>query len=86
MFKNISKKCLKIFQKMSRIFQKISNIFQKFQKISKKNSKKCKKNTSKKFKKILAVPDPALLGFDYFPIYYLLIIAVSNSALLNIYI
>ena len=35
---------------------------------------------------ILAVPDPALLGFDYFPIYYLLIIAVPNSALLNIYI
>ena len=33
-----------------------------------------------------AVPDPALLGFDYFPIYYLLIIAVPNSALLNIYI
>ena len=35
---------------------------------------------------ILAVPDPALLGFDYFHNYYLLIIAVPNSALLNIYI
>ena len=38
------------------------------------------------FKKILAVPDSVLLGFDYFHIYYLLIIAVPNYALLNIYI
>ena len=28
---------------------------------------------------ILAVPDPALLGFDYFPIYYILIIAIPDS-------
>ena len=28
---------------------------------------------------ILAVPDPALLGFDYFPIYYILIIAIHDS-------
>ena len=28
---------------------------------------------------ILAVPDPALLGFDYFPIYYILIIANPDS-------
>ena len=27
----------------------------------------------------LAVPDPALLGFDYFPIYYILIIAIPDS-------
>ena len=47
MFKKISKKCLKIFQKY---FTK----FPKFSKISKKNQKKFKK---------IAVPDPALLGF-----------------------
>ena len=28
---------------------------------------------------LLAVPDPALLGFDYFPIYYILIIAIPDS-------
>ena len=28
---------------------------------------------------ILAVPDPALLGFDYFPIYNILIIAIPDS-------
>ena len=32
---------------------------------------------------ILAVPDPALLGFDYFPIYYLLIIVIPDFALLT---
>ena len=30
---------------------------------------------------LLAVPDPALLGFDHFPIYYLLIIAIPDSSL-----
>ena len=35
---------------------------------------------------ILAVPDPALLGFYYFTIYYLLIIAIPDSSLLYIYI
>ena len=33
---------------------------------------------------ILAVPDPALLGFDYFPIYYLLIIVIPDFALLAV--
>ena len=31
------------------------------------------------FQVFLAVPDPALLGFDYFPIYYILIIAIPDS-------
>ena len=33
----------------------------------------------KKYIYILAVPDAALLNFDYFPIYYLLIIAFPDS-------
>ena len=34
---------------------------------------------------ILTVPDLALLGFDYFPsTYYLLIIAIPDSALLHV--
>ena len=74
MFKNISKN----FKNISKNVKNISKIFQQISKISKNYKKKIKKN--------LAVPDQALLGFDYFPIYYLLIIAVPNSALLNIYI
>ena len=72
MFTNISKKFLKyiqIFQKFQKNLIKISKIFQKFQKNF--------KNFQKKF--LLAVPDPALLGFDYFPIYYILIIAIPDS-------
>ena len=45
-------------------------------------SKKCFKIFEKKILKIfqkIAVPDPALLGFDYFPIYYILIIAIPDS-------
>ena len=39
------------------------------------------KNISKNFKNISknVVPEPALLGFDYFPIYYILIIAIPDS-------
>ena len=33
---------------------------------------------------ILAIPDPELLCFDYFPIYYLLIRAILDSSLLYI--
>ena len=51
MFKNISKKGLKIFKKCLKIFQK--NV-------------------------LLAVPDPKLLGFDYFP-RFLLIIVIPDS-------
>ena len=62
-FLKISKKYFKYFKKISKIFQKISRIFPKilkiFQNFQQQNSQIFQKN----FKKILAVPDPALLGF-----------------------
>ena len=91
MLKNIQKIFLKYFKKLFKNIKKIFQIFQKnFKNISKnvKNISKISKKNSKKFQKILrknvtniflAVPDPALLGFDYFPIYYILIIAIPDS-------
>ena len=65
MFKNISKKCLKLFQKISKIFQKISKIFQTMSRIFQKNLKiflnfqkkiqtKFQKNPPKKCKKYIS--------------------------------
>ena len=52
MFKNISKKCLIIFQKNSKKFKNISKFSKKiqknFEKFQKNISKKCKNNISKK--------------------------------------